>query len=78
MYNALFWRDTFERVLNTALQALLAVLLVDGTNLANLDYKATAVMVGSASAVALVKALLAATKGDAVSPASLASPPKDL
>lgn len=74
MWTKLFWKDTIERVVSTAAQAAIAVLTVDGFDLANFDFEAGASVVGIAAAVSFLKAIVAGSgkiSDDTVSPASL-------
>lgn len=74
MFTALFWKDTFERMITTAAQVLIALMTVDGFNLIGLDWVATASTVGIAVILSFLKAVVAVqATGDSVSPASLAS-----
>ena len=74
MFTRLFWKDTAERVVSTAAQAAIALLTVDGFDLANFDLEKGAAVVGVAAALSFLKALVAgkATPASDVSPASLA------
>lgn len=79
MYSALFWKDTFERMIVTAAEVLIALLTVDGFNLIGLDWVATASAVGVAVVLCFLKAIVAVqATGDSVSPASLASDGKNV
>lgn len=73
MFSKVFWKDTFERVVSTAAQAAIGVLVVDGATITNIDWEAGAGIVGTAALVSLLKALVAGKVGGDVSPASLAS-----
>lgn len=73
IWTSLFWKDTVERVLATVAQVLIAILSVDGLDLATFDWTATATAVLIAAALVVLKAIVAnAAVGRAVSPASLA------
>lgn len=74
MFTKLFWKDTVERVVSTGAQAAIALLTVDGFDLANFDLEQGAAVVGIAALVSLLKALVAGkvTPASDVSPASLA------
>ena len=73
MFTKLFWKDTAERVISTAAQAAIALLTVDGFDVANFDVEQGAAVVGVAALVSLLKALVAGkVTGSTVSPASLA------
>lgn len=73
MFTKSFAKDTAERVISTAAQALLAVILVDGFNLLNADWAATAGVVGVASLASFLKSVIAAgSTSNTVSPASFA------
>jgi hypothetical protein len=58
MYTKAFWKDTGERVLATFLQALLAVMLVDGFDIYAVDWKGILSTAGLAAGIALVKSVL--------------------
>lgn len=73
MFTKLFWKDTAERVISTAAQAAIALLTVDGFDVANFDVEQGAAVVGVAALVSLLKALVAGKVTNSnVSPASLA------
>ena len=74
MFTSLFWKDAIERVVFTMVQVLLSIWASDGLfDVLNVDWKATASVVLSAGALALLKAILAAKATDnSVSPASFA------
>lgn len=73
MFTSLFWKDAAERAINTVVQVVLGLLLVDGTNLANLDWQATGVAGLTAGVISVLKSIVAAqVSDDSVSPASLA------
>jgi len=72
IWTSAFWKDAAERAFFTALQVLLALLTVNGTNVANLDVGAIALAIGIAVLGVIVKAGVASQFGGTVSPASLA------
>jgi hypothetical protein len=73
MFTKLFWKDTVERVVSTAAQAGIALLTVDGFDVANFDVESGLAVVGVAALVSFLKALVAGKVTDStVSPASLA------
>lgn len=78
MYNSLFWKDVFERVVATVAQVLIAVLSADGLDLLQLDFAAVATTVGVAAALVVLKSLVAANVSGTVSPASLAKDERGL
>lgn len=61
MYTKEFWKDAAERAIKTFLQAVLAVLMVDGTTLLNADWQAGLVMAGTAAAISLITSLVSGT-----------------
>lgn len=75
MPNSMFVRDAAERVVMTAVEAALAVLLIDlQDNSIALDGVKVAVMAGATAGLAVVKAVVARWIGDRNS-ASLVSAP---
>ncbi len=72
MWDKLFWKDAVERSFFTALQVVLALLTVDGFDLATFDLQAGAVAVAVAVLGVLVKSAIAAGKTNSLSPASFA------
>lgn len=67
-----FWKDAAERVISTAAQAALGVLVASG--LAALGTQTGLTIVATAAAASLLKAIVAnGVVDDSVSPASLAS-----
>lgn len=58
MWTVVFWRDAAERAVKTFLQAILAILLVSGTNILNADWQAGAVTGATAALVSLLTSLL--------------------
>lgn len=72
MFSSLWLKDTFERVVFTALETLLAVLSADGFDVVNFSVTGAAVTIGIACLAALVKSMAAGGIGQTVSPASLA------
>ena len=73
MFTGLFWKDTFERLVATLAQVLIAVLTVDGFDLWQADWKAVVATLAVSGALVVLKALVAAKAvDDTVSPASLA------
>jgi hypothetical protein len=75
IYTKLFWKDTFERVLATLAQVLLAVLGVDGLDLLQVDTTALLSTLAIAAALVVLKAVIAAVatnNSSTVSPASFA------
>lgn len=73
IYTGLFWKDTFERIVATVAQVLIAVLSADGLNVISLDWVGVAATVGIAAALVLLKAVAAnAVTSSTVSPASFA------
>lgn len=72
MWTALFWKDVAERAFFTALQVILALITVDGFDLANVDLKAFVVAVVTAVLGVIVKAGVANQVNGTVSPASFA------
>lgn len=59
MYSKQFWKATAERVISTAAQALLALLVVDGFNIADLAGAATWSVVGLAALASVLKSVIA-------------------
>jgi hypothetical protein len=73
MYSGLFWKDVFERLVSTVAQVLIALLSVDGLDLATFDLQAALTACGIAAALVVLKSLVAVNiKNPTVSPASLA------
>lgn len=73
MFNSLFWKDTFERVLATMAQVLITLFTVDQFNLLTADWTLVVSATATAGVLALLKALVAnAAVDNTVSPASLA------
>lgn len=73
MYNSLFWKDVFERVVATLAQVLIALLTADGFDLLQADWQAVLVTLAVSGALVVLKAIVAANVKGTVSPASLAS-----
>lgn len=78
MYNSLFWKDVFERVVSTVAQVLIGLLTADGFDLLQLDLVATLTTLGVAAALVVLKSLVAANVSSTVSPASLAKDERGL
>lgn len=55
IYTAAFWRATFERVIATAVQALLALVIVDGFDVLNADWRGIGLAVATAALLSLIK-----------------------
>lgn len=72
MYNSLFWKDVFERMIATVAQVLLALFTADGFDLLSVDFTAVVVAAVTAAVLVLLKAVVAASVNRTVSPASLA------
>jgi hypothetical protein len=71
MWTKKFWKDAAERVIFTAAQAALGVIVATG--LAGFAVSAGWVVVGTAAAAALLKAIIAGYTGsNEISPASFA------
>jgi hypothetical protein len=62
MWSKQFWKAAAERVIATAAEALLALLLVDGFGVADLAGSATWSVVGIAALASLLKSVIAAGK----------------
>lgn len=60
---ATFWKDTAERVVSTAAQAAIGVIVVQAT-IQDVDWANLGGVVGIAAAVSLLKALVASNVGD--------------
>lgn len=71
MWTAEFWKDTAERVIGTAAALLIAYFTTAGVTDLSASWKSGLVTVGVGCLVTLLKSLLAATRQDTVSPASL-------
>lgn len=70
MWTKAFWKDTLERVIATAAQAALGVLVASG--IVAFGTWGTVAVIGTAALSALLKCLIAVlAKGDTQSPASL-------
>lgn len=61
MWTRAFWKDTAERVLATA--AEVAIPAFAGASLWDIDYLAAAGLTGAAAVAALLKAIIASTRG---------------
>ena len=76
MFTALFWKDTFERLVKTFAQALLAIFLVaPQTNVVNFDWPSALGVAATAAVISLLTSIVSAigTKSTTtVSPASAA------
>ena len=76
MFTSLFWKDTFERLVKTFAQALLAIFLVaPQTNVVNFDWPSALGVAATAAVISLLTSVVSAigTKNTAtVSPASAA------
>lgn len=74
IWGSLFWKDTFERVISTVAQVLIAILSADGLDLVTYDFQAGAITVLIAAALVVLKSVAANVVVDSsVSPASLVS-----
>jgi len=71
LFTSLFWKDTVERIVATVAQVLLGVITAANFNLLHFDVATVGATVGTAAAVALLKAIIASQVGPTVSPASL-------
>jgi len=73
IWTGLFWKDTAERAIFTAVQVLIAVLSVDGLDLLTVDVAGTLTAIGIAVALVVLKAVAAnLAVASTVSPASFA------
>lgn len=72
MYDSLFWKDVFERVVATVAQVLIALFTADGFDLLAADFTAMLAAAGVAAILVVLKSLAASAVGRTVSPASLA------
>lgn len=59
MYTRAFWQAAFERAFATFLQALLAVMLVDGFDLYSVNWGDIFATAGIAAGISLIKSILA-------------------
>lgn len=65
MFTATFWKDAIERAIKTAAQSAIGVLTVGP--LANIDWEASAGVVGVATAVSILTSIVSTGKGDSES-----------
>jgi hypothetical protein len=64
MFTASFWKDTAERAVATAAQALVAVLSVDGIDWLQVDAKGIAATAAGAAVLSVLKSLVASRVND--------------
>jgi Putative lactococcus lactis phage r1t holin len=64
MYTLAFWKAAFERILASFAGGLLAVMTLDGFNLAQADWTTLLVGGGTAALVSLLKAIIAGATGN--------------
>jgi hypothetical protein len=63
-FSVRFLKDAAERAVKTFAQVLVGILTVDGADLANVNWKASLVAAGTASAVSLLTSVASAKVGD--------------
>jgi hypothetical protein len=69
MFTLKFWKDSGERAIRTAAQALLALWAVDISGVLELDPLQAASVAGFAAVTSILTSLVASAKGDKGTPA---------
>lgn len=71
MWTAKFWRETAERAVKSAAQAVVGIWTLDGFNIVNADFGLAAGVAGGAAALSVLTSILTAGVGEANSPSAV-------
>lgn len=71
MWTAKFWRETAERAVKSAAQAVVGIWTLDGFNIVNADFGLAAGVAGGAAALSVLTSLLTAGVGESNSPSAV-------
>jgi hypothetical protein len=71
MWTAKFWRETAERAVKSAAQAVVGIWAMDGFNIVNADFGLAAGVAGGAAALSVLTSILTAGVGEANSPSAV-------
>lgn len=71
MWTTQFWRETAERAIKSAAQAVVGIWTLDGFNIVNADFGLAAGVAGGAAALSVLTSILTSGVGEANSPSAV-------